>query len=57
MTNKQEFNEIYQELRGFYADSGDLVSALLPFVSQTNDFQLAATMLHTHIQTCDNLVF
>ena len=55
MTDKQEFNEMYQELRGFFTDSGDLVSALLPFVSQTDDFQLAATMLHTQMQTIDNL--
>jgi len=55
MPNKQDFSEIYQELRSFYVNSGDLASALLPFVAQTNDFQLAATMLHTQIQTFDNL--
>lgn len=56
MPPKQEFNEIYQDLRRFYANSGDLASAILPFVAHTNDFQLAATMLHTQIQTYDNIL-
>lgn len=55
MANKEDFSEIYQELKSFYVNSGDLASALLPFVAQTNDFQLAATMLHTQIQTIGNM--
>lgn len=51
MTAEQDFKMLYQELKGFYPDSGALVSALLPFVAETRDFQLAATMLHTHVQT------
>ena len=51
MTAEQDFKALYQELKAFYADSGALASALLPFMSQTRDFQLAATMLHTQMQT------
>lgn len=55
MTAEQDFKMLYQELKGFYPDSGALVSALLPFVAQTSDFQLAATMLHTQIQSMDGV--
>ncbi len=51
MTQRDEFQKIYQQLKHFYNDSGELTSALLPFVAHTNDYQLAATMLHTHIET------
>lgn len=53
MTDKDDFQHIYQELKSYYNNSGELASALLPFVAQTNDFKLAATMLHTHIETFD----
>jgi hypothetical protein len=55
LKKQKEFNEIYQELKGFFADSGDLASAILPFVAQTNDFQLAAAMLHSQIETFGDL--
>ncbi len=55
MTDRDDFQEIYNDLKRFYSNSGDLASAILPFVSHTSDFKLAATMLHTHIQTFHNL--
>jgi hypothetical protein len=55
MTDRDDFQEIYKDLKRFYSNSGDLASAILPFVSHTNDFKLAATMLHTHIQTFEDL--
>lgn len=55
MTEKDDFQQIYQELKSFYQNSGDLASALLPFIAHTNDLRLAATMLHTHIETFHGL--
>ena len=55
MGKQEDFQQIYQDLRDVYDDSGELASAILPFVSLTNDFQLAATMLHTQLQTMHGL--
>jgi hypothetical protein len=55
MREREDFNEIYQELKQFYDNSGDLASAILPFVTHTNDFKLAATMLHSQIKIFHNL--
>ncbi len=55
MGERDDFKLIYQELKGFYDNSGDLASALLPFVEHTKDFRLAATMLHTQVQLFQNL--
>ncbi|MFT5162050.1 MAG: hypothetical protein ACI9FJ_000618 [Alteromonadaceae bacterium] len=50
MGEKEDFKAIYRDLRYFYANSGDLASAILPFIDHTRDFELAATMLHSQIQ-------
>lgn len=55
MKEKEDFQKIYQELKHFYDNSGDLASAILPFVAHTNDFKLAATMLHSQIETFHHL--
>ena len=47
--------DAYQQLKHMYADSGDLASALLPFLAETNDIQLAATMLHSQIEDIDGV--
>ncbi|MFT4925493.1 MAG: hypothetical protein ACI8WB_001586 [Phenylobacterium sp.] len=55
MGELEDFKIIYSDLRRFYANSGDLASAILPFIDHTNDFKLAATMLHTQIQLFQNI--
>lgn len=55
MGELDDFKMIYQDLKLFYANSGDLASAILPFIDSTHDFKLAATMLHTQIQLFQNL--
>ena len=51
MNECKEFQQIYQDLKSFYSNSGDLASALLPFMALTDDYRLAATMLHSQIET------
>lgn len=53
MSQSDDFKVIYQELKDIYCNSGDLASALLPFICHTGDFKLAAAMLHSHIALCD----
>lgn len=55
LKEREEFQQIYQDLKLFYNNSGDLASALLPFIAHTGDIKLAVTMLHTQIQTFDDL--
>ena len=55
MGELDDFKIIYRDLRRFYANSGDLASAILPFLDRTDDFKLAATMLHTQIQLFQNM--
>jgi hypothetical protein len=55
MSKCEDFSVIYHDLRCFYGNSGDLASAMLPFICQTSDFQLAAAMLHSHLQLFESL--
>jgi hypothetical protein len=55
MKEQEEFSRIYRELKAFFVNSGDLASAILPFVAHTNDFQLAVAMLHSQIETFHDL--
>lgn len=55
MREQEEFAQIYQELKAFYDNSGDLASALLPFIDKAKDFKVAAQMLHTQLQVFHNI--